>query len=175
MIEYEAKILDVDPGDIAKRVLNAGGRVVGGGLQRRYVYDIDPTDQSRWIRLRETAAKTTLAVKVIHHDGIDGVEEVEVEVDDFVRTARLLELQGFHAKAYQENRRTSYLLHGAEVEVDEWPMLPPYVEIEGHDQEHVVEIASLLGYGLHELTTINTQDLYAKFGIDLTEYPVLRF
>lgn len=177
--EYEAKILDIDPGDIAKRVIDAGGRVVGSSLQRRYVYDIEPGDQSRWIRLRESGtlsgAKTTLTVKHIRHDGIDGTDEVEVTVDDFDRTHQLLGLQGFTAKAYQENRRTSYLVDGAEVEVDEWPMIPPYVEIEGMDRQHVIEVAALLGFRQNELTAENTTKVYARYGIDLAEHTDLRF
>jgi len=177
--EYEAKILHVDPGDIARRVIDAGGRVVGSSLQRRYVYDINPDDQSRWMRLRESGTlfdtKTTLTVKHIRHDGIDGTDEVEVEVGDFDRMHQLLKLQGFAPKAYQENRRTSYVLDGAEVEVDEWPMIPAYLEIEGLDREHVIEVAALLGYRIKDLTAENTTKVYARYGIVLSAYPNLRF
>lgn len=178
--EYEAKILDIDPADIAKRVIDAGGHAVGSGLQRRYVYDIDPGDQSRWIRLRESSAltagtKTTLTVKHIRHDGIDGTDEVEVTVDDFERTNELLGMLGFRPKGYQENRRTSYLLDGAEVEVDEWPGIPAYMEVEGIDRQHVIEVAALLGFRRSELTSENTVAVYARYGIDLSAITELKF
>lgn len=172
--EYEAKILDIDPLVIARRAAEHGGSYEGGSMQRRNVYDIEPGDQSRWIRLRETSAGTTIAVKHIRHDGIDGTDEVEVSVDDFDEAHALLGSLGFTAKAYQENRRTSYLLDGAEVEVDEWPMIPPYVEIEGHDREHVVEVAAMLGFAEDQLTGENTTKVYARYGVDLAEHTDLR-
>jgi adenylate cyclase, class 2 len=175
--EHEAKVLDIDPGDIAKRVIDAGGHVVGSSMQYRYVFDIEPADPSRWIRLRMSGSKTTLAVKHIRHDGISGTDEVEVTVDDFEKTHRLLQLQGFEAKSYQENHRSSFMLNGAEVEVDTWPLIEdhPYMEIEGHDREHVVEVAQMLGFTEDQLTGMNTTKVYAHYGIDLAAISELRF
>lgn len=175
MIEFEAKVLNVDPSSVEARILAAGGRFVASGLQRRYVYDIEPGDQSRWIRLRETPFGVTIAVKHIRHDGVDGTDEVEVSVDGFEAGHALLGSLGFQAKAYQENRRTSYKIAGADVEIDEWPMLPPYLEIEGRSREHVVEVAERLGFDASWLTGENTTKVYARYGIDLTKITDLRF
>lgn len=175
MIEYEAKVLDVDPADIRARVLAAGGLLVRSGLQRRYVYDIAPGDPSRWIRLRTNGVTTTLAVKVIRHDGIDGTDEEEVTVNDFESAHRLLQLQGFEAKAYQENRRTSMKLRGAQIEIDEWPMIPAYAEIEGESEDHVRRAAARLGFVAEDLTSENTTKIYARYGYDLALFHSLRF
>lgn len=173
-VEYEAKILDVDPTRAIRRVTAAGGELVGSALQRRYVYDIEPGDESRWIRLRDNGSNATLAVKHIRHDGIDGTDEIEVEVEDFDATNALLGMLGFTPKAYQENLRTSFRLRGAQVEIDEWPMIPAYVEIEGRDRQHVVEVAARLGFTEDQLTGENTTKVYARYGIDLTTITDLR-
>lgn len=175
MIEYEAKILGVNVARLETALNDAGAEFIGESLQRRYVYDIEPGDQSRWIRLRDTGSKVTLTTKHIRHDGIDGTDEVEVRVDDFEGTHRLLGTLGFTAKAYQENDRMSYELCGAEVEVDKWPMIPPYVEIEGQSREHVVEVAEMLGFDESLLTGENTTKVYARYGIDLAAIAELRF
>lgn len=39
-IEFEAKVLDVVPSEVAHRILRLGGRRVGARLMRRYVYDV---------------------------------------------------------------------------------------------------------------------------------------
>jgi adenylate cyclase, class 2 len=174
--EYEAKILDIDPATTADLILSKGGRVVGPAtLQRRYVYDITPGDQSKWIRLRDTGRKTTLAVKQISHDGIDGTYEVEVTVDSLDDTNELLNMLGFHAKSYQENRRTSFVLDGGELEIDEWPMIPPYLEIEASSPDEVLRIAALLGYDESQLTSENTTKVYQRYGIDLSKHEAVRF
>ena len=174
-IEYEAKVLDVDPGAKHREILDKGGAPIGAYEQRRYVYDITPGDHTKWIRLRDDGDKVTLTVKQIAHDGIDGTHEEEVEVDDFEATNALLELMGFKAKAYQENRRESYVLDGARLEVDQWPLIPPYMEIEAESKEEVERIASLLGYSEDQLTGENTTKVYARYGIDLNEIKDLRF
>lgn len=174
-IEFEAKILDIDPAAFARMVLAAGGERLGEALQRRYVYDLAAGDESRWIRLRDTGSQITLTVKEILHDGIDGTRETEVTVGDFDTTNALLGKLGYTPKAYQENRRTSFTLDGAEIEIDAWPLIPPYAEIEGRDRDHVVAVAKTLGYQENDLTGENTTKVYTRYGLDLSAIPDLRF
>ncbi|MDT5028900.1 MAG: adenylate cyclase, class 2 [Micromonosporaceae bacterium] len=174
--EYEAKVLDIDPATMTALILSKGGQQVSEPtLQRRYVYDVTPGDRSTWIRLRDAGSKATLAVKSIVHDGIDGTYEVEVTVDNFHATNELLSMIGFHPNGYQENRRTSFTLDGAQLEIDEWPMIPPYLEIESATPTDVVRIAALLGYSEDQLTSENTTKVYARYGIDLTQHKEVTF
>lgn len=57
---------------------------------RRYLYDVTPDDQSKWIRLRDVVDEITLTVKQITSDAIVGTREIEVGVDDFAATNALL-------------------------------------------------------------------------------------
>ncbi|MFD1321980.1 hypothetical protein [Micromonospora sonneratiae] len=174
--EYEAKVLDVDPVKIAETIVSRGGRQVGETtLQRRYVYDLATGDGTRWIRLRDTGSGATLAVKEIRHDGIDGTDEIEVGVDRFEVANDLLGRIGFVAKSYQENRRTSFVLDGARLEVDEWPLIPPYLEIEADSRDAVLGVAAVLGFNEAELTAENTLKIYSRYGIDLLAHRELRF
>jgi adenylate cyclase class 2 len=174
--EFEAKVLDIDPAVMADMIVAKGGREVGPAtLQRRYVYDITPGDQSKWIRLRDTGSATTLAVKEISHDGIDGTYEVEVTVGSLEATNELLGLLGFRPKSYQENRRWSFALDGAQLEIDEWPMIPPYLEIEAASPADVVRIAGILGYDQDQLTSENTTKVYRRYGIELSEHELVKF
>jgi adenylate cyclase class 2 len=175
VIEFEGKILNVDPRDVESRILDAGAKFVGEFDQRRYVYDIQAGDSARWIRLRDNGLTVTLATKHIHHDGLDGTEEHEVVVSDFEETNRLLQTMGFTAKSRQENRRVSFQLGDAQLEVDHWPGIPPYLEIESTSRAHVVEVAKLLGYEESQLTGMNTTKVYAHYGIDLAAIADLRF
>lgn len=174
-IEFEAKVLDVEPDEVADRILLLGGRRVGSRMMRRYVYDVQAGDESRWIRLRDTGAEVTLTVKEIAHDGIDGTTETEVVVGDFETTNELLRRIGFEPKSYQENRRTSFELADAQLELDQWPLIPPYLEIEGRSREHVVEVGRMLGVSEDDLTGENTIKVYARYGIDLSAIGELRF
>jgi adenylate cyclase class 2 len=175
-IEHEAKVLDIDLIETAALILAKGGEQVGETkLMLRYVYDITPGDLSKWIRLRDTGDETTLCVKEIRSDAIDGTHEVETTVGDFAATNELLALMGFTPKSYQENRRTSYVLDRARLEIDEWPLIPPYLEIEADAQDDVLRVAGLLGYDESQLTGENTMKVYGRYGIELGRIRELRF
>ncbi|MGW0054909.1 class IV adenylate cyclase [Nocardia nova] len=174
-IEHEAKILGIDPRTAERSILDKGGIKLGDRFMRRYVYDISPGDESKWIRLRDNGNGITLAVKQITNDSIDGTHEVEVTVSDFTAANELLKLMGFMPKSYQETKRASFTLEGAQLEIDTWPLIPPYLEIEAATTEDVIRVAELLGYTEHDLTGENTIKIYARHGFDLNTIPELRF
>ena len=174
-IEHEAKILDIDPAVTERLILDKGGQKLGERFMRRYVYDITPGDQSKWIRLRDTGDEITLTAKHITSDAIDGTHEIEVSVDDFAATNALLGMMGFTAKSYQESKRISFILDGAQLEIDTWPQIPTYLEIEAGSKDEVIRVAGLLGYTDANLTGENTIKIYARYGIDLNTVPTLRF
>ncbi|WP_037604382.1 class IV adenylate cyclase [Streptacidiphilus rugosus] len=172
--EFEAKLLDVDPEAMAELLAVAGAEHLGERFQRRYVYDI-PGRSDAWVRLRDTGVEITLCVKEVHSDGIDGVVETETTVGDFDAADTLLGKLGYRPKAYQENRRSSWRLGGAAIEIDRWPLIPSYLEIEGDSVEHVHATALALGFGLEQLTSESTTSVYRRYGIDIEALPRLTF
>ncbi|WP_328469286.1 class IV adenylate cyclase [Streptomyces sp. NBC_00448] len=173
-IEFEAKLLGIDPDEIRARLLEAGAEHVGDRLQRRYVYDI-PGRSGTWVRLRDNGETATLCVKEILSDAIDGVRETETAVSDFDATHAILGKLGYLPKAYQENRRSSWSVLGASVELDHWPRIPPYLEIEGNSGGHVHRVAEALGLPVDALTSENTTAVYRRYGIDIESIPRLTF
>ncbi|MDT0319629.1 class IV adenylate cyclase [Streptomyces millisiae] len=173
--ECEAKVLGIDPYDIAQRISDAGGAFVSDRLMRRYVYDLRPPEPGKWVRLRDSGTEVTICVKEIVSSAVDGVLETELAVMDFDAAHGLLQNLGFTAKAYQENRRASWRLGATRLEIDSWPLIPPYLEIEGDGAEDVYQAVKLLGFGPGVLTSENTTDVYRRYGIDLEAVTELRF
>jgi transcriptional regulator with XRE-family HTH domain len=119
------------PGKMPQRILDAGGvQQTGPRLMRRYVYVVIPAVPGRWVRLRDTGAGITLCVKEIRTDAVDGTHGTGITAGSFEETAALLRLTGLTPRSYQENLRASYTLGAVRLEVDEWPRVPPYPEIE---------------------------------------------
>lgn len=174
-IEYEAKALGIDPNAMAERIKAAGGSFQGERLMRRYVYDTVPAVPGRWVRLRDSGGAVTLCVKTISSDEIDGTRETETTVGSFEDTHVLLGLMGLAHRSYQENRRSSWLLDGVRLEIDEWPRIPPYLEIEGDTEDEVWSTAELLSIPRDDLTSENTTKVFARYGIDLDSINELRF
>ena len=128
--EYEVRILNIDVEEVKRRLDNIGAKFEWDRLQQRYVYDFIPKIPGKWIRLRTNGDKTTLTIKNLVSSRVDGTQELEIEVDDFDRTNLILKELGYEAKGYQENRRIQYTYNGVEIDIDYWPLIPTYVEIE---------------------------------------------
>ena len=167
--EYEVRVLEIDKNDIIKKLKNIGAKFQWDQIQRRYVYDFIPKIEGKWIRLRTNGIKTTLTIKDIVSSEIDGTRELEVEVDDFDNTNRILNELGYEAKGYQENRRSQYILDDVEIDIDDWPYLPTYLEIEGPSEERIYEVLNLLGYTKDDTTTRDVEGIYLDYGYDLND------
>ncbi|HBY20124.1 MAG TPA: adenylate cyclase [Clostridiales bacterium] len=113
-------------------------------------------------RLRTNGKKTTLTIKEVHADTVDGTNEIEVEVSDFEATNKILEKLGYNYKNYQENKRVSYKLDGVMVEIDSWPLIPTHLEIEGKNAEEVYQVAEKLGYKKEDTTTLGITGIYEQ-------------
>lgn len=174
-IEYELRALDINFEKLETKIKALGGKLLQQQSFRRYVFDSIPKVRGKWLRLRTDGVHTTLCLKIITNDTVDGTLEWEVEVSDFDKTATILTKAGFEAKGYQENTRTEYKLLGARVALDRWPLIPPYLEIEANDEETVLNCAHTLGYNKHDLTGDNTQKIYTKYGFNLDEIKELKF
>lgn len=57
----------------------------------------------------------------------------------------LFESIGLEKYAHQEKDRTSFTLKHWSFEIDDYPGMPPFLEIEGSSEDHVNEAIKLLG------------------------------
>ncbi|MEM4098919.1 MAG: hypothetical protein QXZ38_04150 [Candidatus Micrarchaeaceae archaeon] len=62
-----------------------------------------------------------------------------------------------------------------EVTIDEWPKLPPIVEIEGQSEGDVRKAISRLGIKGRELGNIGWERVYSMYGFNLRDYKILKF
>lgn len=173
--EIEARILEVDAQKLEAKLKNLGALFIANYNQRRYIYDFNPKCAGKWIRLRTNGNETTLTIKEIANDSIDGTKELEIKVDDFDKTNLILEKLGFKARAYQENKRIRYLYNDIEIDIDTWPLIPTYVELEGKSIQDIETIIKLLGYKKEDIITFGVSKIYRHYGLDIDSYKELKF
>lgn len=173
--EFEIKVLDIQVDSMINKVESLGAKKIAERKMKRYIYDLKPPCKDKWIRLRDNGVKKSLCIKEIESLDIDGTKEIEIEVSDFHKTWEILKKLGYKHRNYQENKRISYELNGVKIEFDFWPLIPPYIEIEGKSKAEVLKIVGLLGFSLDEITSISVLEVYKKYGIDLHEYKELMF
>lgn len=176
MIEYEVSILEVDQNKIISTLESLGAVKKGEYFQRRYVYDFNPKVENKWIRLRSNGLKTTLTIKEIENSNIvGGTKELEIEVSDFNATNEMLKELGYNYRNYQENKRITYMLSNVEIDIDSWPNIPTYVEVEGYNEESVLDIVKQINIDNNEVVTYGVTDIYSKYGIDVLKTKELMF
>jgi adenylate cyclase class 2 len=175
-IEYEVRVLEINKEEIQDRLKKLNAVLKEDVLQKRYVYDFKPVNPSKWIRLRTNGSKTTLTIKNVESSNIDGTREVEIEVSDFDTTNEILGELGYSPRGIQENKRIKYDLNGVEVDIDTWPKIPTYLEIEGTSEEEVYNTLKLLGIPKEKATSLDVQSIYKEiYNIDLDKEPNLSF
>lgn len=175
-IEYEVRVLEINTEEIINKLKSLNAKLVEDVFQRRYVYDFNPKNPNKWIRLRTNGTKTTLTIKNIESSNIDGTREMEIIVDDFDTTNEILNELGYKPRGLQENKRIKYDLNGVEIDIDTWPRIPTYLEIEGISEEEVYNTLELLGIPRDKSTSLDVQSIYKEvYGIDLNKEPNLSF
>ncbi len=174
--EYEVRIIEINKEEVIERLEKLGATKVGEFNYRRYVYDFNPAQYEKWIRLRTDGKQTTLTIKEITDYGIEGTKETEIEVSDFDITNEILEKLGYVARGYQENNRIRYMLDNVEIDIDTWPSIPTYLEIEGKCSQDVVETIEKLGLKKGEVVSLDVQSMFEKkYNIDLDKIDKLTF
>ncbi|MBR2713093.1 MAG: CYTH domain-containing protein [Bacilli bacterium] len=174
--EIEERVLEIDKDKTIKKLEELGAKKAGEWLQRRYTYDFNPKREGEWIRLRTNGEETTITYKNVESREIDGTKELEIEVSNFDDANKMLEVLGYTHKNYQENKRIRYYLNDVEIDIDTWPMIPTYMELEGNSIEEIKKIEELLEVDKNKITTLFCDDIAIEYyGIDINSFKELLF
>ncbi len=147
--EIEAKWLNVDVEYIRKKLVSIGAVLVHPErLMTRRAYDFADmsleTNQRGWVRVRNEGEKVTLSYKQVDDRSLHGTKEITVIVNDFETTCNFLESIGLKSKSYQETKRESWKLGDTEIEIDTWPWIPTFIEIESSSESELRDVAGKL-------------------------------
>lgn len=183
MEEIEVKFLNIDREKIEKNLVAVGATKIFDRLLKRKVFDYPDLrldDVGAYIRLRDEEDKITLAYKRrigMAEDGSndEGMEEVEVNVSNFDDTAAILEKIGLTEKLNEEQRRIRYSLGSINFDIDIWPLLIPYLEIEAKSWTQVNSAIKLLGLNPKDGKIFTTMQVYELENIDELGYKKLTF
>lgn len=183
MEEIEVKFLDVDVSTLEEKLKSLGAQSLGKFHYRQSVFDYPDLRLAKdlsWIRLRDEVDRVTLTFKKRMNVGDNplldgGMHEIEVVVDDFKKTEELMHATGFKEKFYEEKYRTRYKFGNVECDIDEWPLIPPYLELEGPSYEEIKKVATALGFPWNVHCKCSAMQVFEKYGIDENSFSVLTF
>ena len=173
--EVEVRLLDINKENLISKLEKNNAKFIGDWYQIRYVYDFNPIQSNKWIRLRTNGITNTLTIKEIKDTSIEGTKELEIEVSSIEDTDKILEELGYKKRSIQENKRVRYILNDVEIDIDTWPHLNPYVEFEGNSEKQIKEVVEILGLDYSKCITDNAQDIYMSLGYTQEDLNNLKF
>lgn len=147
--EIEVRFLEIDKGDLVKKLKALGAEDRGETILQEIVF-YDPelkmlTDR-QFVRLRTAHGKTMLTYKHHKERAVDGAIEIEFQVSDAKQAEVFLEKLGVLAYRHQEKKRHTLTLNGVTADIDTWPGIPTYVELEGPSEAALKSMAAKIGF-----------------------------
>ncbi len=163
--EIEVKFLDVIIDDVRKKLQTAGAVLEQPmRLMRRSLVEQPHHAAVRgFVRIRDQGDKVTMTYKQRDDESsLHGTKEIEVEVSDFDDTVALLQAAGWPSTTYQESRRETWKLGDAEIVIDEWPWIAPYIEVEAPSEASVRQAAEKLGFAWADAVIGSVDVIYQR-------------
>lgn len=181
--EIEAKFLNVDHNELRQKLRRAGAKCVQPmRLMRRRNFDHPDGRLEKiggWVRVRDEGDKITLSYKQLNNRSLHGTMEVNLIIDDFESACHFLESIGLVQKSYQETRRESWEYNESLIELDEWPWIKPFVELECPTEDKIKTAAKQLGLewslALHGSVENAYQAEYDLTEAEIDSWPEIKF
>lgn len=146
--EIEVRFLEIDKEKLIAQLHLLGAQDHGEHMLEDVVmYDEALTWRDKGgtsLRLRTYNGKTFLTYKHRRELSATGTDEIEFEVSSAAAAEEFLSRIGYVAYRHQQKRRRSFLIDDVMVDIDDWPRIPTYVELEGPSEEALKAVAERL-------------------------------
>ena len=159
MHEIETKVLEVDADSVAEKLNKLGAEKIQDVMLKVDWFSLPNLVKENhpwYLRVRSySSGKTEITWK--GKPEITGtvrkVEEINVLVDDHEKTKKLFLSLGLVCYAHQEKKRVSWKLLNVQFDMDTYPKMPTYLEIEAESEKEIVDMMKKLDLG--KLSTWN--------------------
>lgn len=183
--EIEVVFLGIDKDKLEQDLLSIGAHKVGDTFYRHSSFDYPDyrlDKDNSWIRLRDEGGQIVIAYKkrlgVTSQDGSTndaGMEEIEIIVDSYENTKTFLGKIGLIEKHEAEKKRTRWQKGTTTFDIDTWPEIPTFIEIEAESWEDVDEASKALGFEEKDRKICSVNQIYKMYGKDVNDYQKISF
>ncbi len=166
MNEIEVKILDVNVPNMVKKLEALGAKKVLDTIQEIIFFDNpkNPFSKGEVLRLRKNGEVVELTYKKRKaKEGVKISDEREVNVSDFEMTRKILQGIGLKEIRQHTKHRISYHLPKISFELDTYPGIPTFLEIETEDEVLLREYVRKLGFTMEEAKPWNAKNVFKHY------------
>lgn len=165
-LEIEVKFLEIDKTELIEKLKALGAEDQGEeNISEMIFYDQNlewKKSGKKFVRIRQSSRGAFLTFKNQLKDSVDGVIEHETKIDDADAAKNILEALGLIMFRHQEKKRHKFILDSVIVDIDTWPQIPTYVELEGPSEKSLQDVAEKLGYNWDKAVTGTAKHVIEK-------------
>ncbi len=166
--EIEVKILEVNPQEIRKKLKALGAKQFFKGEVHAISYDYPDKrleKSGKMLRVRKAGGRIELCFKGPNESEKFKIrEEIEVLTSSFEDTIKIIESIGFKKFYERKKKRECYRLGSIKFDMDTYPGVPTYLEIEAPTTEEVAGYVKKLGYSMSQTTNMTGLQVIHSYG-----------
>lgn len=169
--EVEVKILNIDTDKIIQELLERGAEVLQPRtlFKEAYFDTLHKKESISTLRLRDEGGKVYLTVKTLpgklSNSFLKRVEH-EAEVSSYEKIREILEILGFKEFRSRQKYRQSFKINNCKVEIDEYPKMKPYLEIEAKNETDLRNFMKTFNIPFAISTNMTATQIIEKAGLN---------
>ncbi len=147
--EIEVKFLEIDKSALIGKLKAFGAEDFGEDLLVQQIFRDKAgnwKNEGKFGRIRKTSKGIFFTYKHVESRTATGTVEIEFEINQPDKLKAFLEAIGLNMDHESEKKRHKYKLDGVIVDIDTWPKVPTYLELEGPSEEAIKNLAAKLGF-----------------------------
>ncbi len=176
--EIETRFLEINKDELVKKLLLLGAIDKGEEKLEEMIFhatDGSWVGKNKFVRLRKTKNKIKLTYKENVEQTVDSAREIELEVSDFDKCSKFFEKVGLKAMRQLEKLRHTLELGETTVDIDTWPKIPTYAELEGPSVESLKNACGQLGLDWEKRFDGDAREVFRHYGYDIDKITVVTF
>ena len=176
--EIEKRFLDISKDEFVKKLILLDAVDKGEEkLEEIIFYDNEMSwkGKGKFVRLRKTKGKVKLTYKNNQKQTVDSAQEIELEVSDFDKCSELFQNIGLKAIRQIEKYRHTFTLDSITIDIDTWPKIPVYAEVEGWSVESLKNICGKLGLDWDKRFDGDAREVFRYYGHNMDNLSIITF
>lgn len=176
--EIETRFLEINKDELIKKLVSLGAIDKGEEKLEETIFhaaDGSWMGKGKFVRLRKTKNRVKLTYKVNVAQTVDSAMEIELEVSDIEKCKEFLLQIGLTEKRKVEKYRHTFEINGVTVDIDTWPRIPVYVEVEGSSVEVLKNISEQLGFDWEKRFDGDARQVFIHYGYDFDKVSLFTF
>lgn len=174
MKELEIKILNINLAEMRKKLKKIGAKKIFSRKIIAQYYDNENLmvrGKGNLLRLRMLGKEPQLTIKkIISTKGYKITEETDIVIEDFKKMHNALLALGFGCYGCLKKTRERWHFDGLSFEIDKYPNLPYYLEIEAKTNKSLAaakkrlqKVVKLLGYKMSDTKPLNAFEVHQYY------------